>query len=115
MLLVNDLFKYVGKIANLDVGCSIRFDRSHDPEELIGFMTNYIMLEYRNSPQLTCPIGEEPHDQMVWLQIRIIVRTSCKRNACTALDCSESSLGSRDNDRFDPESNPLDQPDANGM
>jgi hypothetical protein len=115
MVLVNDLFKYVEKIPNLDVGCSFRFDRSYDPEELIGFMTNYIMLASRNSPQLTCPIYEEPHDQMVWLQIRIIVRASCKRNACTTLDCSESSLDSRDNDRFDPESNPLDQPDANCM
>lgn len=68
-MLVNGLFKYVEEIQSLDVGYALRFDRSHDLEELIGTIADYIIFESRNAPQLTFEIVGEPHHKAFWLQI----------------------------------------------
>lgn len=117
-VLVNDLFKYVEEIRNLNVGYAFRFCRSHNQdnqEELIGTIANYILFESRNSPQVTFHILEKPHDQTFWLQIRNIVRTRSTSNTCTILDCSESSLLSPGIDPVDPEGSPQYQRNMNCM
>jgi hypothetical protein len=69
-MLVNDLFKHVEEIRNLDSGYAFRFRRSHDREELIGTIADYIIFESRNAPQLTFEIVEEPQAKAFWLQVQ---------------------------------------------
>lgn len=72
-LLVNNLFKYVEEIRNLDAGYAFRFCRSHrqeDLEALIGTIADYIIFESRNAPQLTFEIVGESYDEVFWLQVR---------------------------------------------
>ncbi|MDR4468927.1 MAG: hypothetical protein MRJ68_11650 [Nitrospira sp.] len=69
-IIVSQLFEYLKDVQRIDDGYALQFDRSDDPEELIGIMADYILFEGVHSPQLTFAIVGDPQEKVFWLQVR---------------------------------------------